>query len=38
MFQEDKEESTLLTSEMYKKRTTWKKFIGWFAHLFTPFL
>ena len=38
MFQEDKEDSTLLTSEMYKKRTTWKKFIGWFAHLFTPFL
>ena len=38
MFQEDKEDSTLLTAEMYKKRTTWKKFIGWFAHLFTPFL
>ena len=38
MFQEDKEDSTLLTAEMYKKRTLWKKFIGWFAHLFTPFL
>ena len=38
IFREDKENSTLLTAEMYKERTTWKKFIGWFAHLFTPFL
>ena len=38
IFEEDKKESTLLTSELYKKRTPWKKFIGWFAHLFTPFL
>ena len=38
MFKEDQEDSTLLTAEMYKKRTLWKKFIGWFAHLFTPFL
>jgi cardiolipin synthase len=38
MFQEDKEDSNLLTADMYKKRTPWKKFIGWFAHLFTPFL
>ena len=37
MFKEDQEDSTLLTAEMYKKRSTWKKFIGWFAHLFTPF-
>ena len=38
MFKEDQEDSLLLTAEMYKKRTPWKKFIGWFAHLFTPFL
>ena len=38
IFQEDKEDSTLLTSEIYKKRSIWKKFVGWFAHLFTPFL
>ena len=38
MFKEDQEDSVLLTAEMYKKRSTWKKFIGWFAHLFTPFL
>lgn len=38
MFKEDQEDSVLLTTEMYKKRTPWKKFIGWFAHLFTPFL
>ena len=38
MFKEDQQNSTLLTSEMYKKRSIWKKFVGWFAHLFTPFL
>ena len=38
IFKEDKEDSTLLTAEMYQRRTPWKKFIGWFAHLFTPFL
>ena len=38
MFKEDQVNSTLLTSEMYKKRSIWKKFVGWFAHLFTPFL
>ena len=38
IFKEDQKESTLLTAEMYKKRSLWKKFAGWFAHLFTPFL
>ena len=38
IFEEDKKNSTLLTSEMYKKRSLWKKFVGWFAHLFTPFI
>ena len=38
VFKEDQKNSTLLTKEMYKKRTTWKKFWGWFAHLFTPFI
>lgn len=38
LFKEDQKNSTLLTAEMYKKRSTWKKFLGWFAHLFTPFL
>lgn len=38
IFSEDKKESTLLTSEMYKKRPPLKKLLGWFAHLFTPFL
>ena len=38
MFKEDQEDSVLLTAEIYKKRTPWKNFIGWFAHLFTPFL
>jgi len=38
MFKEDQEDSTLLTAEIYKKRSLWKKFVGWFAHLLTPFL
>ena len=38
IFKEDQKNSTLLTKEIYKKRSTWKKFWGWFAHLFTPFL
>ena len=38
MFKEDQEDSTLLTTEIYKKRSLWKKFVGWFAHLLTPFL
>ena len=38
IFREDQKNSTLLTAEMYKKRSVWKKFVGWFAHLFTPFL
>ena len=38
MFKEDQGNSTLLTSDMYKKRSIWKKIAGWFAHLFTPFL
>lgn len=38
MFEEDRENSTLLTAEIYKDRSVWKRFVGWFAHLFTPFL
>ena len=38
IFEEDKTESDLLTREMYMKRGLWKRFVGWFAHLFTPFL
>ncbi len=38
LFNEDKLNSTLLTEEEYKKRSAWRRFVGWFAHLFTPFL
>lgn len=38
MFSKDKEDSTLLTTELYKERSAWKRFVGWFAHLLTPFL
>ena len=38
IFEEDKNQSDLLTREMYIKRGLFKRFVGWFAHLFTPFL
>lgn len=38
LFEQDKQHSTLLTQEEYKKQTTWKRFVCWFAHLFRPFL
>lgn len=38
MFDRDKLDSTLLTKEEYQKRSGWKRFVGWFANLFTPFL
>ena len=38
IFSADKQNSTVLTHELYRKRTAWKRFTGWFAHLFTPVL
>ena len=38
MFEHDKLDSTLFTKEEYKKRSGWKRFVGWFANLFSPFL
>lgn len=38
MFLHDKENSTLLTPEVWKRRSAWKKFVGWFGNLLTPFL
>lgn len=38
MFARDKQNSTLLTPEVWKKRSGWKKFVGWVGNLLTPFL
>ena len=38
MFERDKKNSTLLTPELWKKRSGWKKFLGWVGNLLTPFL
>lgn len=38
LFKEDKQNSTILTKDEYRKRGTWKHLVGWFAHLFTPFI
>ncbi|MBO5264071.1 MAG: cardiolipin synthase [Bacteroidaceae bacterium] len=35
---EDKKESFLLTKEIYKKRSLWKRFCGFFVVLFTPIM
>ena len=37
-FDADILDCTQLTPEFWKKRSPWKKFKGWFANLFTPFL
>lgn len=39
MFDRDKADSFILTEQKWKEfRTPWKRFVGWFAHLLTPFL
>ena len=38
MFERDKLNSTLMTPEYWKKRSAWKKFVGWMGNLLTPFL
>lgn len=38
LFKEDKTKSIPLNQDFWKNRTKWQKFVGWFAHLFTPFL
>ncbi len=39
LFNRDRKKSFYLTEEKWDEfRTPWKKFVGWFAHLLTPFL
>lgn len=38
IFKADKRNSTVMTFDEYRKRGPWKRFVGWFAHLFTPLL
>lgn len=38
IFHEDKQCSTIMTREEYKKRSAWRRFVGWFANLFTPMI
>lgn len=38
LFARDCEDSTPLTREYWKQRSAWKKFVGWFANLLTPFM
>jgi len=39
MFEKDKQDSFKLTKERWNQwRTPWKKFVGWFAHLLSPWL
>lgn len=38
LFSQDINRSTELTREFWKDRSAWKKFIGWFGNLLTPFL
>lgn len=38
LFEQDKQNSTEMTHELWKKRSVWKKFMGWLGNLLTPFL
>jgi len=38
IFEEDKNYSEKLTSEKWKQRSAWKRFVGWAANAMTPFL
>ena len=38
MFNEDKKQSTIMTDETWKQRSPWRRFVGWFANMLTPFL
>lgn len=38
MFDRDCQNSTPMTPEYWKKRSAWKKFVGWVGNLLTPFL
>lgn len=38
LFNNDKKDSHLMTPEDWKKRSLWRKFVGWFANLLTPVL
>ena len=38
IFEVDKNSSTLLTPQRWKQRSKWKKIVGWFANIFTPFI
>lgn len=38
IFEKDKTNCMVLTSKGWKKRSVWKRFVGWFANVLTPFL
>jgi cardiolipin synthase len=37
-FDTDVEHCTIMTKKFWRKRSVFKKFVGWFANLFTPIL
>lgn len=38
IYQADKSKSTVMTQEVWKGFSPWKRFVGWFANLLTPFM
>lgn len=38
LFSRDKQNSTLMTRQLWKERSTWKKIVGWVGNLLTPFI
>lgn len=37
-FEQDKKDSTTMDKAYWKKRSSWKKFVGWLGNILTPFL
>lgn len=36
IYHTDKQDSDIMTRDFYKKRSKWRRFVGWFGHLLTP--
>lgn len=38
IYQSDKPKSTILTQQVWKSNSRWKRFVGWVANILTPFM
>ncbi|NDV65628.1 cardiolipin synthase [Bacteroides sp. 224] len=38
LFENDKEQSIIMTEEYWQERSRWRRFVGWFANILSPFI